>query len=188
MILFFVLLFIVIIAFLFSKKDGFLKMRITKRTERWKKACESNGMAFKIQPAFILATIAAESDGKETATGNKGEKGLMQLMPDTAKEISIRKYNYENCSWIGEEVAWTFNLFNGRENILLGVKYLAWIRDHWMGQGTICSFHFDYWHLATHYNGGMEHADKEEVKKYATRVMEFYDLIIKEKILPEIIK
>ncbi len=188
MILLLIILVFFVFLFFFLDKEGFLKMRISKRTERWKESCKSNGMAFKIQPAFVLAIIAQESDGKETATGKKGERGLMQLLPSTAKEISIKKYNYENCAWVGEEVAWTFNLFNGRENILLGVKYLAWIRDHWMGQEGICSFHIDYWHLATHYNGGMEHADNEEVKKYATRVMEFYDLIIKEKILPEIIK
>ena len=65
-------------------------------------------MAYKYKVDFDLvrAVIKAESDFNPFAVSPKGAKGIMQLMPETAQDMAV-------C-----------NIFNPRENIEGGVKYL----------------------------------------------------------------
>lgn len=41
----------------------------------------------QVNPAFVKSIIAAESGFSEAAVSNKGAIGLMQLMPQTAREF-----------------------------------------------------------------------------------------------------
>jgi len=59
----------------------------------------------KIDPAIIMAIIMAESGYNPRAVSKKGAKGLMQLMPRTAKALGVK------------------NPFNPSDNINAGVKY-----------------------------------------------------------------
>ena len=59
----------------------------------------------KIDPAIIMAIIMAESGYNPRAVSKKGAKGLMQLMPRTAKALGVK------------------NIFNPIDNINGGVKY-----------------------------------------------------------------
>jgi hypothetical protein len=61
----------------------------------------------KVDPAFIAAVIRAESNGVPTAMSRKGARGLMQLMPATARRLGVKR------------------LFDPKENIRGGVAYLA---------------------------------------------------------------
>jgi soluble lytic murein transglycosylase-like protein len=65
-------------------------------------------MAAKYQVDFDLvrAVIRAESGFNPSAVSPKGAKGIMQLMPGTADDMSVK------------------NIFSPRENIEGGVKYL----------------------------------------------------------------
>lgn len=58
-----------------------------------------------VDPALVLAIIKAESGFKEDAISSCGARGLMQLMPATAKELGV-------------------DYLDPRENILGGVEYL----------------------------------------------------------------
>jgi Rod binding domain-containing protein len=42
-----------------------------------------------VPPALLLAVIMEESGGDPDATSDKGARGLMQLMPDTAREMGV---------------------------------------------------------------------------------------------------
>ena len=61
---------------------------------------------FGIKPNFIRAMVKCESDYNIRAVSRKGAKGLMQLMPDTAREMGVR------------------DIWSPPENIEGGVKYI----------------------------------------------------------------
>jgi hypothetical protein len=63
------------------------------------------------QPAFIKAIIQAESAGNPKAVSKVGAQGLMQIMPDTAKDLGLK------------------NAFNPKENIAAGTKYITQLED-----------------------------------------------------------
>jgi soluble lytic murein transglycosylase-like protein len=59
-----------------------------------------------IDPALIHSIITVESAYDRFAVSDKGAQGLMQLMPETAKDYGVK------------------NVFNAEENIEGGIKYL----------------------------------------------------------------
>jgi soluble lytic murein transglycosylase-like protein len=61
----------------------------------------------RVDPAFIAAVIKVESNGYVHAVSRKGARGLMQLMPATARRLGVK------------------SPFDPRDNIRGGVAYLA---------------------------------------------------------------
>ena len=66
---------------------------------------------YGIDPALVRAVIHAESAFRPRARSKKGAMGLMQLMPDTARDMGVA------------------DVLSPRENILGGVRYLAWLLE-----------------------------------------------------------
>lgn len=84
----------------------------------------------KVPPSLALAIAKVESNFRDYALGTQGERGVMQIMPSTAR---------------GEFGVPVEQLWNGRLNINLGLKYLENLYEQYGGR----------WHLAlSHYNGG----------------------------------
>ena len=67
----------------------------------------------QVNPRLIAALIRQESAGNIRAVSHKGARGLMQLMPATAKRFGVRKDQ----------------LFDPQHNLEAGVKYLSWLVD-----------------------------------------------------------
>ncbi len=61
---------------------------------------------FDIEASLVKAIIRAESNCDPKAISSKGAQGLMQLMPNTARELNVTRP------------------FDPRENIIGGVKYI----------------------------------------------------------------
>jgi soluble lytic murein transglycosylase-like protein len=68
-----------------------------------------------LDPYLILSVMRQESGFNRNAISPKGASGLMQLMPATASRFGVR------------------NIFDVRENILGGAKYLRWLLDRFNG-------------------------------------------------------
>lgn len=73
----------------------------------------------RLNERIILSIIKTESNFNKNARSNKGALGLMQIMPTTAKYI-INGMAKENRRING-------NLFNEKDNIAMGVWYLAYL-------------------------------------------------------------
>jgi soluble lytic murein transglycosylase-like protein len=68
-----------------------------------------------LDPCLILSLMRAESAFNRTAVSVKGASGLMQLMPATATRFGVK------------------NIFDPRENVLGGTRYLRWLLDRFNG-------------------------------------------------------
>lgn len=71
-----------------------------------------------IDPLLIVALIQVESNFKDKALSNKGAKGLMQLLPDTAAYIHAKN---------DKGIKDVSNLFDMETNIKLGTAYMDYL-------------------------------------------------------------
>ena len=76
---------------------------------------------FDVDAALVSAVIKAESDYNPRIVSHKGARGLMQLMPATAKRFGVS------------------NSFDPEENIHAGTRYLRWLLKSFDGNAEdIC--------------------------------------------------
>jgi soluble lytic murein transglycosylase-like protein len=66
---------------------------------------------YDLDPALIRAVMRAESDFNPLVVSPAGAQGLMQLMPALAADLGVE------------------NVFDPRENIMAGARYLRWLLD-----------------------------------------------------------
>lgn len=88
---------------------------------------ERHAAAYGVDPVLVRAVIQVESNFDPRCVSNKGARGLMQLMPETAKRYGIR------------------NIFDPEENIRGGVRELAEL---------LVMFHDDLPRALAAYNAG----------------------------------
>jgi hypothetical protein len=72
-----------------------------------------------VDAALVSAVIKAESDYNPRIVSHKGARGLMQLMPATAKRFGVT------------------NSFDPRENIYAGTQYLRWLLKKFEGNADL---------------------------------------------------
>ncbi|WP_242340704.1 lytic transglycosylase domain-containing protein [Anaeromyxobacter sp. SG66] len=72
---------------------------------------------YPVPKALVVAVISVESDFRPRAMSRAGAKGLMQLMPYTARRVGISERH----------------LFDPAQNILGGVRLLAVLLRHYDG-------------------------------------------------------
>ena len=107
---------------------------------------------YDVDPVLIKAVIKAESNFDANSTSSKGAMGLMQLMPETAKELGVK------------------NCYNAVENIMAGTCYLKKLLDRYDG---------DIFLTLAAYNWGMgnveRHPEKlpQETQAYIAHVTDF---------------
>jgi hypothetical protein len=68
-----------------------------------------------LDPCLVFSVMRAESAFNRMAISPKGASGLMQLMPATAMRFGVK------------------NIFDPRENVFGGAKYLRWLLDRFSG-------------------------------------------------------
>jgi soluble lytic murein transglycosylase-like protein len=118
---------------------------------------------YSIDPALVQAIIFAESAYNPNAVSKKGAKGLMQLMPGTAKAMGV-----EDC-------------FNPEHNIFGGVRYFKKLTNQFGGDTTLA--------LAA-YNAGGRHVRNyngvppfKATQYYVKKVLKYYEIYKNERVL-----
>lgn len=114
---------------------------------------EKAAQKYRIDPDLIRSVIKTESNFDSQATSPKGAMGLMQLMPQTARDLGIK------------------NAYDPEENVMGGTKYLKTLLDRYDGNVDLA--------LAA-YNWGMGNLEKNphrlprETSNYIARVNSHY--------------
>lgn len=123
------------------------------------------GQRHQVDPALIKAIIQAESGYNPKAVSRQGAKGLMQLMPDTAKELGVQ------------------DIFDPQHNIEGGVKYFRFLMDEFDGEVRLA--------LAA-YNAGLYKVKKYDgvppfnaTRRYIQKVMKYYRHYIRQQKIPD---
>lgn len=108
-----------------------------------------------VDPALIHAIIAAESNYNRFAVSHKGAQGLMQLMPETARDYGVE------------------NTFNAAENIEGGTKYIKDLQKLYPGQRDLILAAYNAGQKAIKKYGGMP--PYHETKNYVRTVKKIYE-------------
>jgi soluble lytic murein transglycosylase-like protein len=100
----------------------------SETVDRFAKFIDSASVRFAVPASWIRTVMRVESGGDEHAISSRGAMGLMQLMPATWAELSVR---YE----LG------LDPFDPRDNILAGTAYLKDMHDRFGSVGFIAAYH-----------------------------------------------
>ena len=80
---------------------------------------EAAAKVYQISPDLVRAVIGVESEFDQWAVSSKGARGLMQLMPATARRLGV------------------LDSFDARQNIFGGTQYLRILTDQFAGDTTL---------------------------------------------------
>ena len=120
----------------------------------WAPAIQHVAVAYQLEPALLHAVISAESGYDPQARSPKGARGLMQLMPTTARRFGVS------------------NAYDPTANLQGGARYLRWLLDLFQ----------DVRLALAAYNAGEGAVQRygntippyPETRTYVRRVLEFY--------------
>jgi soluble lytic murein transglycosylase-like protein len=110
---------------------------------------------YDMDEALVKAVIKAESDFDAGAVSRKGAQGLMQLMPDTARDLAVR------------------NAFHPTQNLDGGIRYLRKLLDQFQGNLHLALAAYNAGENAViRYNNSIP--PFEETRTYVKRVLKFF--------------
>ena len=97
------------------KQDSATGSDLGRRKAKFVPFIEEAARVYAIPAALIMAVIEVESAWRPSVVSHAGAVGLMQLMPGTARALGVK------------------DVFNPRENILGGTRYLRLLANKYAG-------------------------------------------------------
>ena len=125
--------------------------KLAARLAPFSEAVSDAAGQYGIDPSVITAVIVAESGGNARAVSPSGARGLMQIMPGTARELGLA------------------NPFDPRESILAGTRYLARMLDRFGGDLTLALAAYNAGPGAVRRHGGIP--PYRETMRYVSKVL-----------------
>lgn len=129
--------------------------RVFYRSDRYDPYIAEAASKYGVPFSLVKAIIKAESDFDPYAVSSSGARGLMQIMPETAKDLGVT------------------DSFNPRENILGGVRYFKELLTRFQGSIPLA--------LAA-YNAGPNRVDPlkevppiKETEGFVHKVMQYFN-------------
>jgi len=113
---------------------------------------------FSIDPLLIYSQMHQESTFKQRAISPKGARGLMQLMPDTARRMGVA------------------NIYDPKQNIEGGVRYMRFLLDMFSGDVNLALAGYNAGENAVLKYGG-NIPPYRETQEYVRRISARYNMI-----------
>lgn len=126
-----------------------------RKLEKVENVIAQSASTYKVDPDLIKAVISIESAGNPNAESNKGAKGLMQLMPKTAKEMGVKDIN------------------DPQQNVQGGTKYLSQLLGQYDGNMELALAAYNAGPGAVSKHGGIP--PYKETREYVKKVMAKYN-------------
>ncbi len=108
-----------------------------------------------VEPSLVKAIVKAENDFDSMAISRAGAKGLMQLMPETAKRMGVK------------------DIYDPEDNVNGGTRYLSNLLTLFGGQVPMAVAAYNAGESAVLKYGAIP--PYSETQKYVKRVMYYYD-------------
>lgn len=135
---------------------GYLPSIMQARRERYQKLVRQYAAEFQVDAALVEAVMRVESCLDRTAVSRAGARGLMQLMPATARELGVR------------------NSFDPAENIRGGTQYLSMMLKRFGNNKKLALAAYNAGPNAVRRHNGVP--PFAETQKYIKRVTRQYQL------------
>ena len=128
---------------------------LLRKSAQYSKVIETAARASRLEPALVQAVMVAESGGDPNALSSKGARGLMQLMPATARLYGVR------------------NAFDPEQNIRGASRYLRDLTDRYRDDLELVLAAYNAGPAAVDLHGGKIPPLKETLD-YVPRVLRLY--------------
>ncbi len=123
---------------------------VTQQRPELESIARDSAATAELDPDWVCAIIECESSWEPRARSAKGARGLMQLMPATARELGVRD------SW------------DPRQNIEGGVRYLKQLLDRFGGDRVLAAAAYNAGPNAVERHGGVP--PYPETRNYVQRI------------------
>ena len=131
------------------------RIRALRIPRIFKVMVEEIAREYRIDPNLLHAVIRVESGYDPRALSPKGARGLMQLMPATARRFG------------------TSDTFDPRENVRAGAQYLVWLLGLFKGDIELALAGYNAGEQAV-VRAGYRVPDYPETRNYVPKVLRYY--------------
>jgi soluble lytic murein transglycosylase-like protein len=128
---------------------------LLRKSAQYSQVIETAARASRLEPALVQAVMVAESGGDPNALSKRGARGLMQLMPATARLYGVR------------------NVFDPEQNVRAASQYLRDLTDRYQNDLELVLAAYNAGPAAVDLSGG-KIPPLRETLDYVPRVLRIY--------------